>query len=290
MLLRNAKFLALFAIALAGASAAIAQESRWGSCPVIVEVFDVKTGQPIPAAKVTAENWGSDEKFTATSRSGMPYFTKLAGFDHFFSVKAPGYKTTQHLAMVHCGEGIAGKAIVSVYMWKGPSTQSVRMEDQTYDAPPYRGRYGVKAPVVEKQTVIGDSDAGTPRRNVYTVSAEPVKMVTGAGSDIVNAMPPPVESKRVTKTISGGVLNGKATSLPKPVYPAAARAVRASGAVTVQILVNESGSVISASAVGGHPLLRAPAETAARAAKFSPTLLSGQPVKVSGVVVYNMVP
>ena len=36
------------------------------------------------------------------------------------------------------------------------------------------------------------------------------------------------------KTVSGGVINGKAIDLPKPVYPAAARAVRASG---VEVLV-----------------------------------------------------
>ena len=94
----------------------------------------------------------------------------------------------------------------------------------------------------------------------------------------------------VPKQISGGVLNGKATSLPKPPYPPAARAVRASGAVSVQVLVDESGSVISASAVSGHPLLRAAAVSAARAARFQPTVLSGQPVKVSGVITYNFVP
>jgi TonB family protein len=90
--------------------------------------------------------------------------------------------------------------------------------------------------------------------------------------------------------ISGGVLNGKAIALPKPAYPAAARAVRASGPVTVQVLIDEEGNVISASAVSGNPLLRAAAVQAARGAKFSPTRLSGQPVKVSGVVVYNFVP
>jgi protein TonB len=78
--------------------------------------------------------------------------------------------------------------------------------------------------------------------------------------------------------------------LPKPAYPAAAKAVRASGSVSVQVLISESGSVISASAVSGHPLLRAAAVSAARGARFSPTLLSGQPVKVSGVITYNFVP
>lgn len=92
------------------------------------------------------------------------------------------------------------------------------------------------------------------------------------------------------KTISGGVLNGKAVSLPKPAYPSAARAVRASGAVNVQVTVDESGEVIEAEAAGGHPLLRAAAVEAARSAKFNPTLLSGKAVRVSGILVYNFAP
>lgn len=92
------------------------------------------------------------------------------------------------------------------------------------------------------------------------------------------------------KIISGGVLNGKAVELPKPLYPTAAKAVRASGAVNVQVTIDENGQVISASAVSGHPLLRSSAEQAARIAKFTPTILSGKVVKVSGVIVYNFVP
>jgi TonB family protein len=92
------------------------------------------------------------------------------------------------------------------------------------------------------------------------------------------------------KVVSGGVLNGKAVSKPQPEYPPIARAAGASGTVTVQILVDEEGNVVSASAVSGHPLLQQAAVAAAREAKFSPTLLSGQPVKVSGVVTYNFTP
>lgn len=102
--------------------------------------------------------------------------------------------------------------------------------------------------------------------------------------------PQPVPSPTPVKPrgpVNGGVLNGKATSLPKPAYPASAKAVRASGAVNVQVTVDENGRVISASAVSGHPLLRSSAVSAARQARFSPTLLSGQPVKVTGVIVYN---
>lgn len=102
--------------------------------------------------------------------------------------------------------------------------------------------------------------------------------------------PPPPPPPKPSKPISKGVVNGSAVSLPKPPYPAAARAVRASGAVNVQVLIDENGNVVSANAVSGHPLLRQAAEQAARSAKFKPTLLSGQPVKVNGVIVYNFVP
>ena len=92
-----------------------------------------------------------------------------------------------------------------------------------------------------------------------------------------------------SKFVSGGVLNGKAVSLPAPEYPAAAKAVKAAGTVSVQVVIDENGDIISAAAVNGHPLLRASAVQAARMAKFSPTLLEGNAVKVSGVIVYNFV-
>jgi TonB family protein len=87
--------------------------------------------------------------------------------------------------------------------------------------------------------------------------------------------------------ISGGVLNGKAISLPKPLYPPIAKTAHVSGTVTVEILVDERGCVISARAVSGHPLLQWAAVQAARQACFSPTTLGGQFVKLKGVIIYN---
>jgi TonB family protein len=89
--------------------------------------------------------------------------------------------------------------------------------------------------------------------------------------------------------ISGGVLNGKATKKPQPVYPPIAAAARAQGTVVVQVTVDEEGYVISARATSGHPLLQQAAVLAARQARFEPTLLEGKPVKVRGVITYNFV-
>lgn len=94
-------------------------------------------------------------------------------------------------------------------------------------------------------------------------------------------------NKARSKKIVGGVLNGKALSLPVPQYPAAARAVRVSGSVNVEVTIDETGQVIRAEAVSGHPLLRDAAVTAASQARFTPTKLSGQPVKVTGIITYN---
>jgi len=93
----------------------------------------------------------------------------------------------------------------------------------------------------------------------------------------------------VWEGVNGPILNGKAIRLPKPEYPEIARAAKASGTVHVQITIDEEGNVIAAESVTGHPLLRAAALNAAREAKFSPTKLNGQAVKVNGVVVYNFV-
>jgi protein TonB len=158
-------------------------------------------------------------------------------------------------------------------------------------------RNKVKEMRLNTLTVLGEGDSNA--KNALPDSYKGPVNATGTGSDSgpvapkaeTNDEPPPAAVKKAPpKTISGGVLNGKAISLPKPAYPAAARAVRAAGAVQVQVLIDETGKVVSASAAGGHPLLQAAAVAAARGARFSPTLLSGQPVKVSGIITYNFVP
>lgn len=111
------------------------------------------------------------------------------------------------------------------------------------------------------------------------------KQIGVLNTEVTGTAPAPSVTR--DKVISGGVLNGKAISLPKPGYPPVARAARQTGTVTVQVTIDENGSVISARAVSGPPLLQAAAVQAAYGARFSPTKLSGQPVKVTGVVTYN---
>lgn len=85
------------------------------------------------------------------------------------------------------------------------------------------------------------------------------------------------------------VLCGKAISLPKPPYPEAARAAKVSGVVTVSAVMDETGRVIWARAVNGHPLLQSAAVKAACLARYSPTLISGRAVKAETIISYNFV-
>ncbi|MFN2511032.1 MAG: tetratricopeptide repeat protein [Pyrinomonadaceae bacterium] len=85
----------------------------------------------------------------------------------------------------------------------------------------------------------------------------------------------------------GGVLNGMALILPKPSYPEEARVARVSGKVEVKVTIDETGKVIRACGISGHALLIRQSEIAGYQAKFTPTLLSGMPVKVTGIITYN---
>jgi TonB family protein len=100
---------------------------------------------------------------------------------------------------------------------------------------------------------------------------------------------PPEPWPATAAPISGGVLNGKAVRLPTPEYPEAAHNTGDSGTVAVQITIDEQGNVIWAEAAEGPASLRGAAVAAAWKARFTPTKLSGQPVKVTGRVLYNFV-
>ena len=160
-----------------------------------------------------------------------------------------------------------------------------------------------RADLVPKTVSAKASDIPPVRKGVVTMvggsnsnAIAPVAPGAGTGQIIsaptrveIKDEPPPAPPPKPTPhaPISGGVLNGKAVHLVQPPYPPIARSAHACGAVNVQITIDENGNVLSARPVSGHPLLQAAAGAAARGSKFTPTKLSGQPVKVSGIIVYN---
>lgn len=92
---------------------------------------------------------------------------------------------------------------------------------------------------------------------------------------------------RPSHQVSAGVLDRRAISRPEPDYSSLGGALRMSGQLVVTVIVDETGTVIWACVVSGHPLLRPMARTAALRARFSPVMLSGRPVRVLGTLTYS---
>jgi TonB family protein len=221
-------------------------------------VADTPDNDQMPARKTaitgftaTVNDPITNREYGGVTQKGYVYFDNIPPGLYDITVRKAGYKTSIESHDFSCDRSDDGVDLVDVLMVRGRTAEIVR-----------RGSGKVPAGQPNKYTVLGD--------------------LNYQGSAIENPAP-----ANATKTISAGVLNPKAVSLPKPRYPAAAMAERASGSVVVQVLVDEKGDVISAAAAGGHPLLQPVSVEAARRAKFNPTFVEGSPVRVSGVIIYN---
>ena len=194
----------------------------------------------------------------------------------------------------------------------------------THNAPPPRGNTNKPTEVVRQiamasvnhPEIVPDTTSATPNKNLPVPDQGPYRIgdhdsgpvepggngrpgsdgngpVNGAGPAVVEIVTPPPPQPPIERpaprTISKGPITGLALLLPKPPYPPIAKQAGAHGPVNVQVLIDETGKVISAKAVSGNPLLMHAAQQAAYGARFSPTKLGDQAVKVSGVITYNFV-
>ena len=176
-----------------------------------------------------------------------------------------------------------------------PPIRSTRTEliDSTSNpnnVPEHISTLAQNVPPARRDSVIGSTNDDPP---TPIASNRGVSGGTGNTPVVDMADPPPPPAPNPTPVIpklikvSQGVLTSKALFLATPTYPPLARPIRLQGIVTVQVLIDESGRVVSAKAISGHPILIPEAQKAAMQSRFSPTLLSEQPVKVSGVITYN---
>ena len=142
-------------------------------------------------------------------------------------------------------------------------------------------------PVTDRHFVIGDGNFNPPSANTdkgncgnCSNTTPPVVMTEKPPE------PPPVKPP-ATVRLPSTILSGKAISLPQPPYPMIAKQAHVQGPVSIQILVSEEGKVLSAQIVSGNAMLSFAARDAALRARFSPTVLNGEAVKVQGVITYN---
>ncbi len=137
-------------------------------------------------------------------------------------------------------------------------------------------------------TEIGEAPTTTEKPE----SSKPQSQKPGSQTPQTQTSPsttPPAKDENA-RPVEGGIVNDRAIELPAPKYPATGTRVRVAGEVQVKVLIDETGKVISAEAVFGPELLRASAVEAATRARFKPTLVAGVPVKVSGIITYDIKP
>lgn len=160
---------------------------------------------------------------------------------------------------------------------------SIALPEKNADAESLKFYEGIATKFLSSFKIVPDIDAAKGDRFGDPIGAKPLAPPSGGGID-VDPVLSNGKNPEPFANVSGGILNGKAISLPKPVYSS-----EASGEVTVKIVFDESGNVIWAKAVSGPQLLYAVAEEAALKAKFQPVSLQGKPVKVSGFLLYKFV-
>jgi hypothetical protein len=193
--------------------------------------------------------------------SASPYtFVGVSSGAYDLLASKDGFRTTTQTVVVDCptdpseASTTVGRIVI---MWQGDPAKSV---DYTSEI----RLYG---------------------RNQSTGTGPAYEMSPGVPSDTAKSYTLGAAEKHIASDQT--VINGNALVLAKPKYPPTAKAVGARGVVEVVVTIDEDGYVIQTESISGHPLLKAVSALAAKASRFKPTLLSGKPVKVTGIIVYN---
>lgn len=84
-----------------------------------------------------------------------------------------------------------------------------------------------------------------------------------------------------------GVLNKRTNALPKPAFPVTWKRLDVPVTITVEVVVDITGRVVSARAQSGPEALREASERAARHAAFLPFYVAGRPVNARGLINYT---
>ena len=104
---------------------------------------------------------------------------------------------------------------------------------------------------------------------------------------VVQNTPVNTPAEASTEPTNFGALNRFAARLVTPVYPTIEKQRNTEGLVVVEVLLDETGKVVSAKANSGPRGLRQSAEDAVRKSKFSPVVVEGKPVKATGFINFN---
>jgi TonB family protein len=179
---------------------------------------------------------------------------------------------------------------------------AVQGEPATVEAPKADLIASNNSPVV-MQPVVETKPAETRQREVKTAdnpvsenkqavqqSAPPTQTAAGqaaAGEPAAKPESSASDASKTTGPLDVGSLKDFATAKPTPIYPQAAKLIRQSGIVRVDVTVNEAGEVTEVQKTTGPAMLQAAARDAIKKWKFKPFTRDGQPVKATGYVSFN---
>lgn len=117
-------------------------------------------------------------------------------------------------------------------------------------------------------------------------TAEPVQALNRGPKESHPPQTTP-QSNSSSGPLEVGSLLAYVTKQAPATYPQAARSMRATGIVKVEVVVDENGDVAEVQKASGHTLLQAAAKDAIKRWKFRPIVRDGQAVRVSGFVNFN---
>lgn len=181
-------------------------------------------------------------------------------------------------------EGLEEKFLSSFVIPDKPVEQTIATAEEPTEPNPSPNNLTPRPQRKPQVDVEGGAASGTANNTAQGGVREDNTEMGVANADASSQPPNQAQSgPKPRAPISGGMLNGKAIYLPLP----ESQSGQPNGVVMVQILIDEQGSVIEAKAISGPAGLHAPAINAARLARFLPTVLSGEPVKVTGTLAYN---
>jgi protein TonB len=139
----------------------------------------------------------------------------------------------------------------------------------------------------------------SPLRNAAEEDAPPIAVTggmtlpgglpTGLGiggeghSPSISVAPARMEPLRVSSEISEGMLIAPI----RPVYPSIAKAAHVDGAVVVEAVISQTGTIESLQVVSGPTMLRSTAVEAIRDARYKPYRLNGQATEVRTTITIN---
>ncbi len=136
-------------------------------------------------------------------------------------------------------------------------------------------------PIVVQNPPLQNNEPAKQPATVEPPKTEPNK------TDVAKAEPSKADAAKGEGPLAVGSLKEYATKQSLPSYPAAAKSMRTTGIVKVELVINEAGDVVEVQGTSGPVLLQGAAKDAARKWKFKPFTRDGQPVRATGFVNFN---